>query len=92
MKLSPMRVAKRLISASVERVELGCSQVDHAGSTMTEVVASIKRVTDIVGEIRIVSAQQSAGVVQVGQALMQMDQTAQQNTALVEQGAAAAEA
>ena len=82
---------KNLITASVERVEQGTRLVDQAGTTMTEVVASIKRVTDIMGEISAASAEQSAGVAQVGQAITQMDQATQQNAALVEESAAAAE-
>jgi methyl-accepting chemotaxis protein len=82
---------KSLISASVERVEQGTALVDQAGVTMTEVVGSIKRVTDIVGEISLASAEQSAGVAQVGNAVSQMDQVTQQNAALVEESAAAAE-
>ncbi len=82
---------KGLITASVERVELGTALVDQAGHTMTEVVSSIKRVTDIMGEISAASAEQSAGVAQVGEAITQMDQATQQNAALVEESAAAAE-
>ena len=82
---------KSLISASVERVEQGTALVDEAGVTMTEVVGSIKRVTDIVGEISAASTEQSAGVAQVGEAVTQMDQATQQNAALVEESAAAAE-
>ncbi|MBL0727694.1 methyl-accepting chemotaxis protein [Piscinibacter sp. HJYY11] len=82
---------KSLISTSVERVEQGSSLVDQAGTTMQEVVASIKRVTDIMGEISAASTEQSAGVAQVGEAITQMDQATQQNAALVEQSAAAAE-
>jgi methyl-accepting chemotaxis protein len=82
---------KRLITASVERVEQGTALVDQAGVTMTEVVSSIKRVTDIMGEISAASAEQSAGVAQVGEAITQMDQVTQQNAALVEESAAAAE-
>ncbi len=81
---------KALISASVERVEHGTSLVDQAGATMTEVVNSIKRVTDIVAEISAASNEQSQGVSQVGEAVTQMDQVTQQNAALVEQMAAAA--
>ena len=81
---------KSLISASVEQVEQGTSQVDEAGTTMEEVVASIRRVTDIMGEISAASAEQSAGVGQVVEAVNQMDQVTQQNAALVEQMAAAA--
>jgi len=82
---------KSLIVASVERVEQGTALVDQAGVTMTEVVSSIKRVTDIVGEISAASTEQSAGVSQVGEAISQMDQVTQQNAALVEESAAAAE-
>jgi hypothetical protein len=64
--------------------------VDKAGSTMTEVVSSIRRVTDIMGEISAASSEQSSGVAQVGEAVGQMDQATQQNAALVEQMAAAA--
>ena len=82
---------KSLISTSVERLEQGTALVDQAGVTMTEVVGSIKRVTDIMGEISAASIEQSAGVSQVGEAVTQMDQTTQQNAALVEESAAAAE-
>jgi methyl-accepting chemotaxis protein-1 (serine sensor receptor) len=82
---------KGLITASVERVEQGTALVDQAGTTMSEVVSSIKRVTDIMGEISAASTEQSAGVAQVGEAVSQMDQATQQNAALVEQSAAAAE-
>jgi methyl-accepting chemotaxis protein len=81
---------KSLISASVERVEEGTMLVDKAGWTMGEVVTSIKRVTDIMGEISEASNEQAAGVAQVGEAVMQMDQATQQNAALVEQLAATA--
>ena len=82
---------KSLISASVERVEQGTALVDRAGATMTEVVTAIRRVTDIMGEISAASVEQSAGVAQVGEAVTQMDQATQQNAALVEESAAAAE-
>jgi methyl-accepting chemotaxis protein len=81
---------KTLINASVERVEKGTALVDQAGSTMTEVVGSIKRVTDIMGEISAASNEQALGVAQVGEAVSQMDQATQQNAALVEEMAAAA--
>ena len=81
---------KSLIGASVERVEQGTALVDQAGETMTAVVNSIQRVTDIMGEISAASNEQAAGVAQVGEAVGQMDQTTQQNAALVEQMAAAA--
>ncbi len=81
---------KTLINASVERVEQGTALVDKAGDTMSEVVSSIRRVTDIMGEISAASNEQSAGVAQVGEAVTSMDQTTQQNAALVEEMAAAA--
>jgi methyl-accepting chemotaxis protein len=82
---------KSLIGRSVEQVEQGTLQVDEAGRTMDEIVGSIQRVTDIVGEISSSSVEQSAGVQQVGEAVTQMDKTTQQNAALVEESAAAAE-
>jgi methyl-accepting chemotaxis protein len=81
---------KNLISASVERVEQGTALVDQAGTTMTEVVTSIKRVNDIMGEISAASTEQSKDVGQIGEAIQQMDQVTQQNAALVEEMAAAA--
>ncbi|WP_394789368.1 methyl-accepting chemotaxis protein [Rhodoferax sp.] len=82
---------KSLISASVERVAQGTALVDQAGITMQEVVMSIRRVTDIMGEISAASTEQSLGVSQVGEAVTQMDQATQQNAALVEESAAAAD-
>ena len=81
---------KRLISASVDRVEQGTVLVDEAGTTMSEVVAAIRHVTDLVGEISSASNDQAMGVAQIGQAIQQMDQVTQQNAALVEEMAAAA--
>ncbi len=81
---------KSLINASVERVDHGTTLVDQAGVTMTEVVNSIKRVTDIMGEISAASNEQALGVAQVGEAIAQMDQTTQQNAAMVEEMAASA--
>jgi methyl-accepting chemotaxis protein len=82
---------KSLITASVERVGEGTALVDQAGATMTEIVNSIRRVTDIMNEISAASTEQSTGVAQVGEAVSQMDQATQQNAALVEESAAAAE-
>ncbi len=82
---------KHLINASVERVEQGTAQVDKAGVTMTEVVSAIKRVTDLMSEISAASHEQSLGVSQVGEAVSQMDQVTQQNAALVEEMASAAD-
>jgi len=79
-----------LIHTSVERVDEGKALVDKAGHTMNEVVGSIRRVTEIMGEISSASSEQSAGVAQVGEAVTSMDQATQQNAALVEQMAAAA--
>ena len=85
------REIKALILTSVERVELGTSLVDRAGSTMKEIVDSIHRVTDVVGEISTASIEQAAGVAQIGEAVLQMDQATQQNAALVEESAAASD-
>jgi methyl-accepting chemotaxis protein len=82
---------KTLISASVEQIQLGSQQVDRAGDTMQEVVQAIQRVSQIVHEISVASQEQSQGVHQVGEAIAQMDHGTQQNAALVEQSAAAAE-
>jgi methyl-accepting chemotaxis protein len=81
---------KSLIGASVERVEFGTTLVDQAGTTMTEVVQAIQRVTDLMGEISAASNEQATGVAQIGEAVTQMDQVTQQNAALVEEMAAAA--
>jgi methyl-accepting chemotaxis protein-1 (serine sensor receptor) len=81
---------KSLIGASVERVERGTGLVDQAGSTMSEIVSSICQVTDIIGEISTAGAEQRAGIAQVGKAVASMDQATQQNAALVEEIAAAA--
>jgi methyl-accepting chemotaxis protein len=85
------REIKGLISASVACVAHGTEQVNQAGQTMDEIVQAIRRVTEIVGEITSASAVQSSGVDAVGRAVSQMDQATQQNAALVEQSAAAAE-
>jgi methyl-accepting chemotaxis protein len=82
---------KELIDDSVGKVEAGSRMANAAGATMGEVVASVKRVTDIISEIALAGTEQSAGIAQVNQAIAQMDQVTQQNAALVEQAAAAAE-
>ncbi|MYM30228.1 HAMP domain-containing protein [Duganella sp. CY15W] len=82
---------KLLISDSVEKVEAGSALVNQAGETMSEIVTSITRVTDIMSEITSASVEQSAGIEQVNTAIVQMDQVTQQNAALVEEAAAAAE-
>ena len=88
---SAAKEIKALIGDSVEKVEVGNKLVSDAGQTMDEVVASVRRVTDIMGEITAASSEQSAGISQVNQAIAQMDAATQQNAALVEQAAAAAE-
>ncbi|NNG25126.1 methyl-accepting chemotaxis protein [Telluria aromaticivorans] len=82
---------KTLIGASVEKVGVGSELVAEAGKTMGDVVASVRRVSDIVAEISAASAEQSTGIGQVNQAIVQMDGVTQQNAALVEEAAAAAE-
>ncbi|WP_422843345.1 methyl-accepting chemotaxis protein [Acidovorax sp. M2(2025)] len=82
---------KQLINASVERVEAGSRLVSDAGATMTDIVQSVQRVTDMIGEITAASSEQSAGVAQVNQAIGNLDQMTQQNAALVEESAAAAQ-
>ncbi|WP_312915697.1 methyl-accepting chemotaxis protein [Stenotrophomonas sp.] len=83
---------KTLIEDSVGRVDEGSQLVQQAGSTMGEIVASVQRVTDIMAEISAASQEQSAGIEQVNQTVMQMDETTQQNAALVEEATAAARA
>ncbi|MCA0240742.1 MAG: methyl-accepting chemotaxis protein [Proteobacteria bacterium] len=85
------REIKGLIGASVERVESGARLVGEAGSTMGEIVGSVQRVTDIIGEISAAAAEQSSGIGSVNNAVAQLDQATQQNAALVEESAAAAE-
>jgi methyl-accepting chemotaxis protein len=83
---------KLLIDNSAEKVDEGGKLVLLAGSTMEKVVASVKRVTDIVGEISSASQEQSAGIEQINHAIVEMDNMTQQNAALVEQASAAAQA
>ena len=85
------REIKALIGNSVEKVEGGTRLVQDAGSTMTEIVASVKRVADIIAEIGASAAEQSSGIGNINGAVTQLDQMTQQNAALVEQSAAAAE-
>ena len=82
---------KSLIDDSVEKVGNGSKLVEQAGVTMDEVVASVKRVTDVMGEITAASQEQSTGIEEVNRAITQMDEVTQQNAALVEQAAAAAQ-
>jgi methyl-accepting chemotaxis protein len=85
------REIKGLITASVERVDTGARLVQDAGATMNEIVASVQRVTDIIGEITAAASEQSSGIAQVNGAVSTLDQMTQQNAALVEESAAAAE-
>jgi len=85
------REIKALIGASVERVEAGNTLVGEAGRTMDEVVGQVRRVADLIGEISAASTEQSKGIGQIGDAVNQLDQVTQQNAALVEESAAAAE-
>jgi len=82
---------KGLIQSSVERIEEGTKLVEGAGKTMGEIVASVKRVAEIISEIAAASQEQLSGIEQVGNAVTQMDRVTQQNAALVEESAAAAE-
>ena len=82
---------KELISASVDNVSAGCTLVEQAGSTMDEIVVSVRRVADIMGEISLASQDQTTGIDQINQAMGQMDQVTQSNAALVEEAAAAAQ-
>ena len=81
---------KALIGDSVSKVREGSNLVEQAGVTMEEVVASVRRVTDIMGEITSASQEQSAGIAQVNSTILEMDETTQQNASLVEEAAAAA--
>ncbi|MFN3439157.1 MAG: methyl-accepting chemotaxis protein [Acidovorax sp.] len=82
---------KQLISASVEKVETGSRLVSDAGATMTDIVQSVQKVTDMISEITAASSEQSQGISQVNQAIGNLDQMTQQNAALVEESAAAAQ-
>jgi methyl-accepting chemotaxis protein len=82
---------KDLIGASVNNVSEGCKLVEQAGSTMDEIVVHVRRVADLMREITNASQDQSSGIDQINQAMGQMDQVTQQNAALVEEAAAAAQ-
>ena len=82
---------KTLIQASVEGVERGASQADTAGATMDDIVAKVRQVTQLIGEISNATQEQTSGISQVSTAVAQLDQVTQQNAALVEESAAAAE-
>ena len=85
------REIKSLITDSVEKVEAGSRQVDAAGSTMADIVGQVRRVNDLIGEISNATQEQKQGIGQVSNAVSQLDQVTQQNAALVEQSAAAAD-
>jgi methyl-accepting chemotaxis protein len=89
---SAAKEIKELIGDSVEKVGIGSKLVEQAGLTMSEVVASVQRVTDIMADISSAGDEQSAGIEQINQAVSEMDTVTQQNAALVEEAAAAAEA
>lgn len=80
---------KALIESSVEKAEAGAKLVGQAGTTMDEIETSVRRVTDIMGEISTAANEQNAGIEQINQAIMHMDQATQQNSSLVEELAAA---
>jgi methyl-accepting chemotaxis protein len=82
---------KSLIQASVEKVEAGSGLVDQAGQTMSDIVAQVKRVTDLIQEISAATTEQTSGLGQINNAVSQLDQVTQQNAALVEESAAAAD-
>jgi methyl-accepting chemotaxis protein len=82
---------KQLIDTSVSRVSDGSTYAQEAGATMTEVVRAVRRVNDIMGEISAASAEQKSGIEEIGRAVTQMDAGTQQNAALVEEAAAAAQ-
>ncbi|MGI4844094.1 MAG: methyl-accepting chemotaxis protein [Janthinobacterium lividum] len=88
---SAAKEIKLLIDDSVGKVDAGAKLVDQAGATMDEIVASVRRVTDIMGEISSASLEQTSGIEQINMAISQMDQVTQQNASLVEEAAAAAE-
>ena len=88
---SAAKEIKALISDSVQRVAEGSKLVDDSGATLQQIVSSVKKVSDIIGEIAVASEEQSSGISQVNTAVTQMDQMTQQNAALVEEAAAASE-
>ena len=88
---SAAKEIKSLIGESVERVETGSKLVDDAGKSMQDIVSQVKRVNDLIAEISAASVEQTQGISQVGDAVNQLDQVTQQNAALVEESAAAAD-
>jgi methyl-accepting chemotaxis protein len=85
------REIKSLIGASVDRVEVGAKLVGDAGATMNDIVAQVHKVTQLVNDISTATTEQTTGIGQIGDAVSQLDQVTQQNAALVEESAAAAE-
>ncbi len=88
---SAAKEIKELIQDSVKKVEDGSTLVTRSGQTLDQIVTSVKKVSDIIAEIAAASREQSAGIEQVNQAVMQMDQMTQQNAALVEEATAASQ-
>jgi len=86
------RQIKSLIGESVEKVDVGSRLVKQAGAAMDDIVGSVKRVADLIGEIGAAGREQEAGILQINQAISQMDNVTQENAALVEEAAAAAQA
>ncbi|HCT07959.1 MAG TPA: hypothetical protein DIW86_21585, partial [Pseudomonas sp.] len=89
---SAAKEIKELIMLSVDRVQAGSELAGQAGTTMSDVINAVQRVTDIMGEISAASSEQSSGIGQVSRAVSQMDEATQQNAALVEEASAAAKA
>jgi methyl-accepting chemotaxis protein len=89
---SAAREIKGLITDSVEKVDAGTKLVDQTGTTMRDIVDSVRRVTDVISEISAASQEQTSGIEQINMAITQMDEVTQQNAALVEQAAAASDA
>ena len=87
----PAREVKSLIGASVDKVGQGSASVGSAGQTMREIVASVESVSTLIGSIKVASGEQSSGIDQINLAVSQLDQMTQQNAALVEESAAAAD-
>ncbi len=85
------REIKALIGESVDKVDVGARQVREAGASMDEIVTRVQRVTQLIGEVSSATAEQTSGIGQVGDAVTQLDEVTQQNAALVEESAAAAE-
>jgi methyl-accepting chemotaxis protein len=85
------REIRSLIDESVETVEAGSARVGAAGAAMEDIVAQVRRVNDLIAEISLATQEQSRGIGQVGDAVVQLEQVTQQNAALVEESAAAAD-